>query len=342
MREGFKIFLGSLGFWIPQKWLIRASGQDRIFPFYHAVSDDPMPHVAHTYPVRSLKRFRKDLEFLLRHFEPVGLEELKLIEKPGKHKKPSMFLSFDDGLSEIYDMVAPELISRGIPAGIFVNTDFIDNKELFYRYKSSLLVDRFEIIKYAPAVTELLQSRYHLASSRKRCVKEFLLSISYKNKSELEEVAKLVELDFKTFLKVKQPYLTMQQLKELRDQGFYIGSHSKDHPRFSEISPDERTTQYRESIEFLQKELEIDYGAFSFPFSDSGVPADFFRDLSSEGMPRIDASFGTGGLKNDPVSFHKQRISMESGKAPAGILIRGEYLYFLLKGLFGKNEISRS
>ena len=94
-------------------------------------------------------------------------------------------------------------------------------------------------------------------------------------------------------------------------------------------------------MDFLQNELRIDYGVFSFPFSDDGVPAEFFRDINSEGMPRIDASFGTRGLKKDPVSFHHQRIPMENGTAAGSILIRGEYLYYLAKGLFGKNEVKR-
>ena len=154
MRAGLKIFLGTLGRWIPQGWLIRLTRQYLVLPFYHAVSDDLMPHVAHVYPVRSRSAFMKDLEFFLRHYEPLGLEDLKSPVPPGKRKKPAMFLSFDDGLSEIYDIVAPLLLSKGIPAGIFVNTGFVDNRDLFYRYKSSLLLDRFESIKYSPAVTE--------------------------------------------------------------------------------------------------------------------------------------------------------------------------------------------
>ena len=341
MRERFKILLGYPATLIPQKWLIRASRQDIVFPFYHAVSDQFMPHVAYAYRVRTRKRFIKDLDFLLKHFEPVGLDELKALGNRGKRKKPAMFLSFDDGLSEVHEVVAPVLLSRGIPAAIFVNTDFIDNRDLFYRYKSSLLLDRFESIKYSPAVTEIMQSRYHLASSNKRCVKKFIISMSYKNKKELDAVARLVDLDYETFLKVKKPYLTMQQLNELADQGFYIGSHSKDHPLFSEISSEERIIQYRESMEFLHARLGIDYRIFSFPFSDNGVPAEFFREIVSEDLPGVEASFGTRGLKKDSVSFHHQRIPMENGTVPGNILIRGEYFYYLLKGLFGQNEVER-
>jgi len=341
MREGLKIFLGTIGGWVPQKWLIYLSKQDLILPFYHTVSNDPMPHVSYTYPVRTMKHFRSDLEFLLKHYEPVGLDDLLSYTPNVKRAKPAMFLSFDDGLSEIYHLAAPVLLSKGIPAAVFVNTDFIDNRDLFYRYKSSLLLERFESINYSPPVTEILQRRYYLASPMKKCVRDFLLSISYKNRHELDEVAKLVDLDFRAFLKVKKPYMSMDQIKDLAEKGFYIGSHSKDHPRFGDISPQKRLTQYRESMEYLQKNQGTEYGLFSFPFSDAGVPGNFFNEIRKEGMPRLDASFGSAGLKNDPVAFHYQRIPMEAGRAGAGRLIRGEYLYYLAKSIAGKNTISR-
>jgi peptidoglycan/xylan/chitin deacetylase (PgdA/CDA1 family) len=318
------------------------TGQNHVFPFYHAVSSQPMPHIRYAYEVRSLSNFKKDLDFLLRHYRPMNLGDLLSLAKgESKSSKPGFFLSFDDGLSEIYSVVAPLLISKGIPAAVFVNTDFLDNKELFHRYKASLLLERFDKIGYSNPVTEVLQSRYHLASGRKRCVKEFLLSLSYHNRHVLDEVAELVELDFKAFLKIKTPYLSSLQLKDLSTQGFYIGAHSKNHPRFSEITEDERREQYQGSMEFIQREFKTGYGMFSFPFTDVGIEEEFFQLINSDRMPPLDVSFGTRGLKNDPVPNHFQRIPMEYGKIQAGTILRGEYLYFVLKHLFGKNDVIR-
>ncbi len=338
MRTGLKIFLGTAGAWIPQRWLIRMSRRDLVLPLYHAVSDEPMPHVAGVYPVRNRAGFRRDLDFLLKHYEPVGLERLL---SPAGRSKPEMFLSFDDGLSEIYEIVAPILLARGIPAAIFVNTGFLDNRDVFYRYKSSLLLDRLEKINYSPAVTGLMQSRYHLENTGRKCVNEFLLGITHENRQELDRVAELLELDFSTFLKIRKPYMSLVQVKELADRGFYIGTHSISHPLFAEIDPPERFRQYRESMEFLHQELGNRYGIFSFPFSDDGVPLDFFRQIESLESPRLDASFGTAGLKDDPLPFHHHRIQMEAGRCPAHRYIRGEYLYYLAKATVGRNQIKR-
>jgi hypothetical protein len=292
--------------------------------------------------VRSLKTFRADLDFLLKHYEPVGLEELKSHDKRNRRSKPAMFLSFDDGLSEIYHVVAPVLIAKGIPAAFFVNTDFINNRDLFYRYKSSLLIDRFESIKYSPSVTDFLQRRYHLASSSRKCVREFLLELSYENRRVFDEVAELVELDFKTFLKVKKPYMNLEQIKELSERGFYIGAHSKDHPNFAQLGSKERLAQYSDSMDYIRGELNLPYGIFSFPFSDDGVPSGFFRAMKTSGMPELDASFGTAGLKKDPEDNHFHRIQMETRRTSALRIIKGEYLYYLGKAPVGRNELLRS
>ena len=342
MRRGIKTISGIAGGWIPQSILINLTGQHFIFPFYHTVSNFPLPHVSHVYRVRSFASFTRDLDYLTKHFQPVGLEELRAF-KEGERKisKPSMFLTFDDGLSGIYDIVAPEPLKRGIPATFFVNTDFIDNKDLFFRYKASLILDRLEHNNYPQAVLENFQRRFHLVRAGRINVRELVLGVSYRRRAELDEMAKLVDLDFTAFLRVKKPYLTSTQIGELAHSGFYIGAHSKDHPLLSDLSQDEQISQYRDSLRLVQQEFGITDGLFSFPFTDDGVSASFFTALSAEGLPPLDATFGTAGLKEDPVDFHFQRIPMEIKNFSASRILKGEYTYYLMKNLLGRNKTNR-
>ena len=133
----------------------------------------------------------------------------------------------------------------------------------------------------------------------------------------------------------------MEQIKDLSERGFYIGAHSKDHPHFAMLGPKDRLTQFRESMEYLRTGLDLRDGIFSFPFSDDGIPADFFSAMRAPGMPVLDASFGTAGLKKDPEDTHFQRIQMETRRASALRIIKGEYLYYLGKGPVGKNKLIR-
>jgi peptidoglycan/xylan/chitin deacetylase (PgdA/CDA1 family) len=342
MKRRIKSILSIAAGWIPQSSLTTMTRQQFLFPFYHTVSNHPLPHVDQVYRVRSLALFNRDLDFLTKHFQAVGLDELRAFRNGDRRpSKPCMFLTFDDGLSGIYDIVAPELLKRGIPAAFFINTNFINNQDLFFRYKASLILDRLEQSKYPQAVLENFQRRFHLVRAGKVDVRGLILGVNYRRRSELEEMAKLVDLDFTAFLKIKKPYLTSTQISELAHSGFYIGSHSKDHPLFSDLARDEQISQYKDSLSLIQREFGLTYGLFSFPFTDDGVSASFFEALSAEGMPTMDASFGTAGLKEDPVDFHFQRVPMEIEKTPASSILKGEYTYYLLKSLFGRNKMTR-
>ena len=342
MQALLRAILTATGGWVPQSTLIRLTGQDFLFPFYHTVSNSPLPHVDHVYPVRSMARFCRDLDFLTKHYRPVGLKELRALRDGEKSPSgPCMFLSFDDGLSGLYNMVAPELLKRKIPAAFFINTGFMDNRDLFFRYKESLILDRLEELNYPEATVELFQRRFRLERGGRKSLREFILGIDYRRRAELDDMARLVDLDFNAFLKIRKPYLTHTQIEELAQSGFYIGAHSSDHPLFNELDEAHQLVQFRDSLSMLMKEFRLGYGLFSFPFTDHGVSSSFFAALSGEGMPPVDATFGTAGLKRDPVAFHFQRVPMEVGRFPAARLLKGEYIYYLLKGLMGRNEITR-
>ncbi|GHV20531.1 hypothetical protein FACS1894174_02560 [Bacteroidia bacterium] len=119
--------------------LIRYAGANLIFPFFHTVSDKYLPHIHPLYRPKTIKEFCEDLDFLLKYFQPVDMDTVyshcsgeKMIGRPSFH------LSFDDGLREIYDIVTPILYRKGIPFTVFVNSDFIDNRNLFFRHKEVL------------------------------------------------------------------------------------------------------------------------------------------------------------------------------------------------------------
>jgi len=124
---------------------LRRSGLKAIFPFYHAVSNQDLPHTKFLYAIRNTARFEADLEYFLRFFDPVSLGEYLEGNKNKRHQKPVMVLSFDDGLIQCHQEIMPVLLRKGIPATFFLNNDYIDNKGLFFRFKISLLLEHFPV-----------------------------------------------------------------------------------------------------------------------------------------------------------------------------------------------------
>ena len=318
--------------------LMNRAGASLILPFYHLVSDVPVPHVSELYRVKKIEEFEKDLDFLLTHYQPLGIEDLVEISRTGElSKRLGFFLSFDDGLREFYDYIAPILLRKGIPAGCFLNTAFVDNQDLFFRYKVSLLIHHFKNnredlqIKAVDAWREREPGYSNIIQK--------LLTIKYDNRDQLDELAKLVGLDFDHYLKTQQPYLTSEQIFELKDQGFYFGGHSVDHPEYQYLELEQQLEQTNQSVASVMEKYKMKYGTFSFPFTDHKVSADFFNTIKKE--KQIALTFGTAGLKKEKIPFHFQRIPFEVGNLTAREVLNGELLYYLIKGPLGKNTIHR-
>jgi len=306
-----------------------------IFPFYHSVSDIPQLHISSLYTTRSVIEFKKDLEFLLKHYEIIEPDKaFILITKKQQPIKPSFLLSFDDGLSEFYEIIAPILIQKGIPAINFINTAFVDNKDLFYRSKASLLINH---IKENPQLNKLLSVFLADNGFTNNNLYNIILSINFNNRELFDKAAKICNYSFEDFLQVKKPYLTSVQINELSKQGFLFGAHSINHPKYSELNLQEQIRQTQESVEFVKNKFEQPYKLFAFPFTDFGVSPELFNKFFNHENHILDFSFATAGLKNDEFCRNIQRIPMEGTSANGKKIIKTEYLYYLLKVALSKN-----
>lgn len=319
------------------------TGANLIMPFYHTVKgSEPLPHISRLYTPRSLATFKKDLVFFLKHYKPIGLEDLMgYVERNEYPDKPSFFLSFDDGLREVYDLVMPVLMKKGVPATIFLNSDFVDNKDLFYRYKLSLLQEVLNTQKISKAQSLAAGELLSLNAPENALIEESLLNVTHSNRQLLDKVAEILEVDFSQFLKKQKPYLTSIQIRKMIRNGFTFGAHSCNHPKYEDMNLAAQLQQTKDSMKFVKETFKLKYKAFAFPFTDHGVGSNFFEKIAKGKVANI--TFGCAGLKEEEADFpwHFQRIPMERFESSAEEQIKGEYAYFVLKGLLGMNGIVR-
>jgi len=319
--------------------LLRAITRQRhIIPFYHVVSDNYLPHVAHLYAVKNSQQFVDDLDFFCRHFTPISFQQLIDAHYHDKKlPKNSFLLTFDDGLAECHTVIAPILKRKGIPAVFFLNAAFVDNQALMFRYKASLLIDY--CLKHRVA-DKLIASTLATQSIPFHSISDTLLAVQWSQRSVLDVLAKKVGISFNDFLEKQQPYLTTAQIKSMQKDGFVFGSHSINHPRYYRISEEERYRQTLEGHQRLSQQLDFKHRTFAFPFTDFGLSANFIQSLLSE--HHFTFTFGGAGLKHEKINRQLQRIAMESDRPlTARQLLNTAYCYYIIKAIFAKNTIHR-
>ncbi len=273
--------------WIPIRWLIFLSGKKIIFPFYHAVSDDlEIPHVCNLYQPRSIKRFEEDVQFLKKNFQFIGVFE---IERLVSNDKCYFHISFDDGLNEIKHNALPILDKFSIPVTIFVNTDFIDNLELFYRFKVGLLI-------------------FSLKEKLKTSEITRLLNLKKKDENYLDEIANENGISFSNYLVENSPYLSKIDIVKLLELGHTIGSHSASHPLFSDLDLEQQKYEIQKSFDYIKSNFGVYYRLFSFPFTSANVSLNFLDWLTKE---QNVIAFGTSAMHESRVSSLYHRFGVE-------------------------------
>lgn len=303
------------------------TGQNSIYPFYHAVADVIPTHLKHLYSVRSVYQFEKDVKFFKSNYKDLDISNLT---------SNGFFITFDDGLREFKENAWPVLKKHQVPVFLFVNPAFVDNKKMFFRFKASLLIEHFNSI--TPDLEQITKHIESVITSKEQLVKE-ILDTDYAKSYKLDQIAELSGVDFDQYLKEKKPYLTKAELLDLQNEGVIIGAHSMDHPLFNRLNLVEQLKQITESCEWVKQNFNQATSLFSFPFTDFGLQSDLFDYMYNE--IKLDYSFGTAGLKKELFTKHIQRVPMEDKTYSALVIVMKQYLYYLLKAPFFKNTIQR-
>lgn len=305
---------------------------------YHVVSDKRLPYIEYLYKYRDIRTFKDDIDFLMRKFNPINLPVLLDHLKSGTRLPDNSFLlTFDDGFREVVDIVLPFLLKKKLTATFFLTTAFLDNKELGYMNKKSVIIDHLnKSVKTNDhgKLTDFLKISNITGSTLEKSI----LGIQYKKRHLLDEIAKILHLNFEDVLQQYQPYLTSHQVNMLLKEGMSIGSHSIDHARFSELSLEEQVFQSVSSTKFIHDKFNVDYKVFAFPYTDKSISRNFFNETADF----FDATFGTQGLIVDCIKNNLQRVNLEKFSYSAERTLKSLYSRRIYYNVFGMNRIFRN
>ncbi len=330
--------LFSAGSELPLNRLFKASHVNILLPYHHTVSNNYLPHVKSLYNYKNTSQFEKDIDWLLLNFNavhPHQVFEFVFQDKP--IPKKSFLLSFDDGFREVHDEIAPLLYKKGVPALFFINPAFIDNKELFYRCKLSLVIEK---IKSNKNLLSKLSHHLQMHSNDWTTVRNKILQIHYPEKNKADELGGIAEIDFQDFLNTQQPFLTTQQIASLIKQGFVFGAHSMDHPHYKFLNDEEQFNQTIDSLNYTNSIQQQGFEYFAFPHQDNIVKQNVIDKIKANQKNLL--MFGLQNLKEEKHNQLLHRFNAEDPAQNFAALTKGMLFYNALLHQINKRKIARS
>jgi len=325
------------------QWLKKRSGIDVISPFHHLVSDEPVPWIDKLYGYKNSRQFEADLDWLLRNFRPLSLEQVAGQAQSGQPFPEKGFLiCFDDGLRQVYETAAPILLRKGVPAAFFLNPQFVDNQSVFHNFKKGLLLDRLDRMSITPGILTAAGNILGIPVTSPDQLRDGICSINYLNKQLFDKLAPIFDLDFDRFRLEQKPFMDQDQIRQLIAQGFSVGAHSMDHPLYSLVPLKEQLRQTRESTAWVQERFAPRFRTFAFPHVDTGVSKAFFDELVAPDAPELDLILGntTAMLEPNPRVVH--RFIGENPDIPIDRMVKTVLSYNIVRKTVNRQYIRRS
>ena len=324
---------------LPLAILTRSIPRDVVILMYHAVSEKAAPHLRHLYDHKTPAQFEADLICLKRHFRlPTWTEFTAESKLPRRSDRPSLLITFDDGLSECYQFARPLLLKHRVPCVFFITKAFVDNRAMFFRHKASLCIEELGKLTVPEQVRTLSTLAVETGGSTSNVAEfaDWILQLGFSDERIIDRICRLLGVDIAGALRTLRPYMTAGEIQQLHSEGFTIGGHSVTHPPLWEVSQDVAELEILESCRFVRTLVSAKDVPFAFPFSADGVSRALLRSIA-ERNSWISTMFGTNGVELDePFLLNRVNADVPSPrrtKSNALSLIKNSYASCLYRGL---------
>lgn len=265
-------------------------------------------------PMVSARAFAEQIDYLTSHYRIVPLSFVAARLGAGKPLPPRVaVLTIDDAYSDVYDIAFPILRERGVPATVFVVTDFAERKTWLWTDKLRYLTSRVEGRQLEMAVQgRALRCELNGPASRL----EAAAMINARLKTLEDEAKEEAIFGIADSLSVTIPAspppefasITWDDARRMQAAGIEIGSHSVTHPILTNICLARLRRELGESRERIESELSRKVDLFCYP--NGNFNREVRREVERAGYScAVTSIYGFADSGSDPLALH--RISTE-------------------------------
>jgi len=243
---------------------------------YHRVLPTGVSYLRRQMAISEV-RFSQQMAYLARHYRVISLQEVPSLLKEKKAIPPkTVAITFDDGYSDNYHVAYPILKRLGLPATIFLATDFVGGDKIPWWDELILLLEDppedLEKVKLAPSLypAEIHQCLRKIHRSQRVAnspwISHLITLLNHMPTGQREKIL----IDLKRVLGMarfsgKNLMLSWDQVQEMSKHGILFGAHTQSHAFLDELSEEGAFREMARSKEIIEEKTGKGVEAFSYP-----------------------------------------------------------------------------
>jgi len=225
--------------------------------------------------------FDRQLSYVKKHYQIISMAELETLLVGSRPLPPgTAVITFDDGWLDNYRFAFPVLLKHGLPATIFLTTDYIGTNKLFWFLRLAMLMDDVErlrrrIVEYLPEV-----QRDHGVKDSAEFTADDLLNSMGQDRDKLTEWFKTIDTTVADALldrletedrllrptsEVAKWTLDWSQVRRMNRENIDFGSHGCSHRILTGLSDADIHRELCESKNLIELKLGIACTSFAYP-----------------------------------------------------------------------------
>ena len=279
---------------------------------FHDISDATSLFTSGLGVTLRVSEFEERIRFLAHHYEPVGLEEV-LNESRNYKSRRHVLVTFDDVYASVALQAAAICQKYGVPAILFVNYRFLDNKDLALDNLICYVANTKGVSVITSVARDISGSNELSLHSVAEIIGDFLPFLSLKTRSAFyERLADVAGIKPSALASAAGLYLSSAQLRSLASTNFEIGNHTYSHIHGRQLMPEDIDHEINDNKAALESITGKKVRAYSAPYGYSAdLPSKLVEHLQQSGHR---SAFLVEGRVNPPLSdpYHIYRVSVQA------------------------------
>jgi peptidoglycan/xylan/chitin deacetylase (PgdA/CDA1 family) len=289
---------------------------------YHGLVPAPLP--VSDWCFLTVERFKRQMEYLARHFEVVHLEDAFAADSR-RSDRPLACVTFDDGFASVHEFALPILERLRIPATVYLVTDLLDSSETvwFARLHQAICQTKGREVRVGSTVFPLTG-----VSARARASARLQEALKPLNREDFTAALEDM-LDQLGSRPRERPWdafriLTSEEIRRMSKHDLVrFGAHSASHQILTRTSSADARREIERSVAAVEDLVDRPSRSFAYP---NGSPDDFdasvIEAVRLAGIQyAVTTIEGPNGPRVDPFGIRRYGIGADDEMARFGGLV---------------------